>query len=155
LEITGMFAKSICLTAAMLFVVTSLSSCATSHQITSGGTNQCINVENHGYPVAGTPLKMKPCDPWQNQQWTSNNGQLTGVAGFCVDVQGSAAVDGAAVIYVPCNGAPSQNWTVANGTIVGIGGKCIDISGSDGPVNGAPLVLASCNGGSTQQWVLH
>ena len=150
-----MFAKSICLVVAILAIAASLSSCATSHQITSGGTNQCINVVNHGYPVAGTPLRMKPCDPWQNQQWTSNNGQLTGVAGFCVDVQGSAAVDGAPVIYVPCNGSPSQNWTVANGTIIGIGGKCIDIAGGDGPVNGAPLIIAACNGSTNQQWVLH
>ena len=150
-----MLAKSIGLVAAILFVAMSLSSCATSHQITSGGSNQCINVENHGYPVAGTPLKMKPCDPWQNQQWTASNGQLTGIAGFCVDVQGSAPVDGSPVIYVPCNGSPSQNWTVANGTIIGIGGKCIDISGSNGPVSRAPLIVAVCNGSSTQQWVLH
>jgi Ricin-type beta-trefoil lectin domain len=151
----AMIAKTVCLAVAILFVTTSMTSCATPHQITSGGTNQCINVVNHGYPVAGTQLAMKPCDPWQNQQWTVNNGQITGVAGFCVDVQGSAAADGTPVIYVPCNGSPSQNWTVANGTIVGIGGKCVDISGGGGPVTGAPLILAVCNGSPSQQWVLH
>jgi Ricin-type beta-trefoil lectin domain len=150
-----MFLKSVCLLTAIFCAAASMTSCATSHQITSGGSNQCINVVNHGYPVAGTPLRMRPCDPWQNQQWTVNNGQITGVAGFCVDVQGSAGADGAPVIYVPCNGSPSQTWTVANGTIAGIGGKCIDIGGGDGPVTGAPLILAACNGSATQQWVLH
>src|SRR5271167_3982380 len=91
----------------LLSVATSLTSCATSRQITSGNTNMCMNVENHGYPVAGTPLRVKPCDPWRNQQWILNNGQITGVGGFCVDVQGSVASDVAQVIYVPCSGSPS------------------------------------------------
>jgi hypothetical protein len=154
MEVRAMVAKSICLLVGILLVASQLSSCATPRQITSGETNQCINVVNHGYPVPGTPLAMKPCDPWRNQQWMVDKGQITGVGGFCVDVQGGAAAEGTPVIYVPCNGSPSQNWTVANGTIVGIGGKCVDITGG-GPVTGAPLILASCNGGPSQRWVLH
>src|ERR1700685_21827 len=98
----------------ILAIAACLSSCATPRQISSGNTNQCMNVEWHGYPVAGTPLRVKPCDPWRNQQWIFNKGQITGVGGFCVDVQGSAAAQGAPVLYVPCDGRPSQNWTVAN-----------------------------------------
>ncbi len=140
---------------AILAVLTALGACATPHQITAGPTNQCINVENHGYPEAGTPLKMKPCDPWKNQQWVLNkNTTITGVGGFCVDVQGSAPTEGAAIIYVPCDGRPSQNWSTANGTITGIGGKCIDISGGE-PSVAAPLILATCNGSSSQQWAIH
>jgi hypothetical protein len=154
MEVRAMIAKSFCLSVGILLVASQLSSCATPRQITSGETNQCINVVNHGYPVPGTPLAMKPCDPWRNQQWTVDKGQITGVGGFCVDVQGGAAAEGTPVIYVPCNGSPSQNWTVANGTIVGIGGKCVDITGG-GPVTGAPLILAACNGGPSQRWVLH
>ena len=150
-----MLIKSVCLVVAILCVLASLTSCATARQITSGDTNQCINVVNHGYPVAGTPLRVRPCDPWQNQQWTMNSGQITGVGGFCVDVQGSVAADGAPVIYVPCNGSPSQNWTVANGVITGIGGKCVDIEGNGGPETGAPLILAACNGSPSQRWVVH
>jgi hypothetical protein len=131
-----------------------LASCSTTRQISSGNTNQCINVVNHGYPVAGTPLRVKPCDPWQNQQWMFNNGQITGVGGFCLDVQGSVATEGAQVVYVPCNGGPSQNWIAENGRIAGIGGKCIDIGGNE-PDIGAPLIIAACTGSPTQQWLLH
>jgi Ricin-type beta-trefoil lectin domain len=141
----------------MIFVITavlSLSSCATPRQITSGNSNMCMNVENHGFPVAGTPLKVKPCDPWRNQQWVLDHGQITGVGGYCVDVQGSVATDGSAVVYVPCSGSASQQWNSVNGTIVGIGGKCIDIGG-DAPTNGTPLVIASCTGSPSQQWLLH
>ena len=50
----------------LLSIAVSLASCATSRQISSGNTNMCMNVEWHGYPVAGVPLRVKPCDPWQN-----------------------------------------------------------------------------------------
>src|SRR5262249_46430349 len=94
--------------------------CATTMQITSGNTIMCMNVVNHGSPEHGAAVIMRGCDPWQNQQWSFNgHGPITGVGGFCVDVQGSAPVDGAAVIYTPCSGSPSQTWTASNGTIVG------------------------------------
>jgi hypothetical protein len=133
-----------------------ISGCATSSQITSGNTNMCMNVVNHGSPEPGARMNMKVCDPWRNQQWSFNgHGQITGVGGFCVDVQGSAPNDGAAVIYTPCSGSPSQNWAAGgNGTIVGIGGKCLDIGGGN-PSQGAPLVINTCNGSPSQVWVSH
>ncbi|MGO9932031.1 MAG: RICIN domain-containing protein [Steroidobacteraceae bacterium] len=130
-----------------------LGSCATTRQISSGNTNLCMNVVWHGYPVAGTPLRVRPCDPWQNQQWSLNNGQITGVGGFCVDVQGSAAAEGAPIVYVPCIGSLSQQWTASNGAIVGIGGMCLDIG--SGPPDAPPIILATCRGSPGQQWVLH
>jgi hypothetical protein len=132
-----------------------LTACATTRQVSSGNTEQCLNVEWHGYPVAGTPLKVKPCDPWRNQQWFFNrDGSITGVGGFCVDVQGSQAAEGTQVIYVPCNGSPSQRWIVNGTQLVGVAGKCVDISGGE-PDTLAPLVMAACNGSPTQQWLLH
>ena len=129
--------------------------CATTQQITSGTTNMCINVVNHGSPEPGAPVILRTCDPWQNQQWSfSGNGQITGVGGFCLDVQGGAPTDGASVNYTPCSGAPSQNWTASNGTIVGIGGKCLDITGGN-PGERAPLVINTCNGSPSQQWISH
>ena len=141
--------------ALLLLLVVSNTGCATTQQITSGNSNMCINVVNHGYPEPGAPVIMKGCDPWKNQQWSfSGNGQITGVGGFCIDVQGSAPNNGAAVIYTPCSGSPSQNWTARNGTIVGIGGKCLDIGGGD-PAQGAPLIINDCNGSPSQLWVSH
>ncbi len=130
-------------------------SCATTSQIANSSSNMCMNVVNHGSPEPGAPVIMKVCDPWQNQRWSFNgSGQITGVGGFCLDVQGSAPNNGAAVIYTPCNGSPSQNWTAGNGAIVGIGGKCLDVGGGD-PNQGAPLVINACNGAPSQQWVSH
>jgi Ricin-type beta-trefoil lectin domain len=139
---------------ALLSMALGTSGCVTARQIASGNTNMCMNVENHGYPVAGTPIKVKGCDPWRNQQWILNKGQITGVGGFCVDVDGSLPKDGAAVLYVPCNGRPSQSWALSNGAIVGIGGKCIDIA-AGAPEDLSPLILAPCNGSLSQQWSLH
>jgi hypothetical protein len=132
-----------------------LAGCATTKQISNGNTNQCMNVENHGYPVAGTPLRVKPCDPWKNQQWFFNkDGSVTGVGGYCLDTQDSKDVEGTAVIYVPCSGSPSQRWTVSNTQLIGVGGKCVDVAGGE-PNPLAPLVLVTCNGSPTQQWLLH
>jgi len=146
--------KPICLMVSLLFVATFFPSCSTTHQISNGNTNQCMNVVNHGYPVAGTPLRAKPCDPWQNQQWELVNGQLTGVGGFCVDTQDGASADGTPVLYVPCNGRPSQHWTIANNQIVGIDGKCIDV-GSYDQAEFPPLVIATCSSSLSQVWLLH
>lgn len=139
----------------LILVAHGITGCATPRQITSGNSNMCINVVNHGSPQPGAPVIMKVCDPWRNQQWSfSGNGPFTGVGGFCLDVQGSAPTNGAQVIYTPCSGSPSQNWTAGNGTIVGIGGKCLDIGGGN-PTQGAPLVINDCNGSPSQQWVSH
>jgi hypothetical protein len=148
--------KISCLLSVILLICVAMSGCSTTRQITSGNTNMCMNVVNHGYPQPGAPLNMKGCDPWRNQQWSfSGNGPITGVGGFCVDIEGSSAHDGARVIYTPCSGAPSQNWLAgSNGQIVGLGGKCLDIQGGV-PEQGAPLVIAPCNGSPGQQWISH
>jgi ricin-type beta-trefoil lectin protein len=142
-------------TLSILPLLGSLSGCATNKQVSNGNTNMCMNVEWHGYPVAGTPLKVKPCDPWRNQQWFFNkDASVTGVGGYCVDTQDGSQADGAQVLYVPCSGSPSQKWTVSGTQLVANGGKCVDVSGGE-PNPLAPLVLATCNGSPTQQWQLH
>jgi hypothetical protein len=147
--------KTLCaLTLLSLFAI-SAGGCATAQQITSGDSNMCMNVVNHGSPQPGAPVIIKMCDPWRNQQWSfSGSGQITGIGGFCLDVQGSAPANGAAVIYTPCSGAPSQNWTASNGSIVGIGGKCLGIDGGN-PEQGARLVIDTCNGSPSQRWGSH
>jgi hypothetical protein len=147
--------KSFCVLSLLPLLSIFAAGCNTSRQFTSGATNMCINVVNHGSPEPGALVIMKVCDPWQNQRWSfSGKGQITGVGGFCLDVQGAAPTPGAAVIYTPCSGAPSQNWTASNGTIVGIGGNCLDIGGGN-PAQGASLVINACNASFSQQWVSH
>ncbi len=127
---------------------------ADATQITSASSNACINVPWHGTPVQGTPVHVKQCDPWRNQQWSINQGQVTGVGGFCLDVEGGKPVDGSRVVYEPCNQSPSQNWRIAQGQFVGIGGKCLDIKGGV-PDDGAFLIVSTCSSVSSQQWTVH
>src|SRR5271163_4507880 len=81
----------------------------------------------------------------------TSNGQITGIGGSCLDVQGSAPTDGAQIIIVACNGRPSQKWSFSNGQIVGIGGKCIDTSGG-GTLDHTPVILTGCSSAPSQQW---
>jgi hypothetical protein len=113
-----------------------LPGCANTNQLVSGNTNECVNVPWHGSHIDGT------------------HGQVIGVGGACLDVQGGAATDGAGVIFVTCNGSPSQHWNVTNGQIVGIGGKCLDITDGN-PSDRAPLIIAPCTGSPSQQWSVH
>jgi hypothetical protein len=136
-------------TAAPLVVL--LASCAS--EIVNSPSGQCANLPWHGYPVDGTIVRMIPCVGRAGEQWNVKNGQIVGVGGSCMDVEGSNPLDGARVIGVTCNGSPSQNWTAANGRIVGIGGKCLDVAGDD--TGNPPLVIASCSGAPSQQWSLH
>ena len=130
-----------------------LNACATSHRVMSGNTNMCINVVNHGMPVPNEPIIMHYCDRWENQQWTFNsNGTITGIGGYCIDVQGGAATDGAKAVYTPCTGSASQSWVSSEGKIKGIGGKCLDV---DGGGLEAPVIIRTCNGSLTQNWVWH
>ncbi len=129
-----------------------LASCTS--QMINTSNSQCANLPWHGYPIDGTPVRMIPCVGRRGEQWSAKNGQIIGVGGSCLDVEGSAPADGARVIGVTCNGSPSQNWTAANGHIVGIGGKCLDVAGG-GTQDFVPLVIASCTGAPSQQWSLH
>ena len=129
-----------------------LASCAS--QLVNNSSNQCANLPWHGYPMDGTLVRLIPCVGRRGEQWSLKNGQIIGVGGSCLDVEGSNAADGARVIGVSCNGSPSQNWTAANGRIVGIGGKCLDVAGGGGR-DFVPLVIASCSGSPSQQWSLH
>jgi hypothetical protein len=132
-------------------LVVFLASCAS--QIVNNSNGQCANLPWHGYPVDGTIVRMIPCVGRAGEQWNVKNGQIVGVGGSCMDVEGSKPLDGARVIGVTCNGSPSQNWTAANGRIVGVGGKCLDVAGDD--TGNPPLVIASCSGAPSQQWSLH
>jgi hypothetical protein len=132
-------------------LVMMLAACAS--QIVNNSNGQCANLPWHGYAEDGTTLRMIPCVGRAGEQWNVKNGQIVGVGGSCMDVEGSNPLDGARVIGVTCNGSPSQNWTAANGHVVGIGGKCLAFAGDD--TGNPPLVIASCSGAPSQQWSLH
>jgi hypothetical protein len=132
--------------------VLSLAACASA--IVNNGTNECANLPWHGYPMDGTVVRLIPCVGRPGEAWNLKNGQITGVGGSCMDVEGSNALQGARVISVGCNGSPSQQWHLQGTEIVGVGGMCLDVAGG-GERGSVPLVINSCNGAPTQQWSIH
>ncbi|HEX5402367.1 MAG TPA: ricin-type beta-trefoil lectin domain protein [Pseudonocardiaceae bacterium] len=82
---------------------------------------------------------------------TGTTGEITGLAGKCVDVAGASTVNGTKVDLFTCNGTNAQNWTVAtNGTLQALG-KCMDVTAA-GTVNGTKVQLFDCNGTGAQVW---
>ena len=79
-------------------------------------------------------------------------GQITGLAGKCVDVQSANTDDGTPVQLWTCNGTPAQQWTFEGDGTVRALGKCLDVSGG-GTADGTRVQLWTCNGTPAQQWV--
>jgi chitinase len=78
-------------------------------------------------------------------------GQITGLAGLCVDVRGANSANFTPVQVYTCNGTNAQQWTVAGGNTLQALGKCMDINGG-GTSNGTTVDLYDCNGTGAQVW---
>ncbi|WP_307789219.1 RICIN domain-containing protein [Glycomyces salinus] len=83
----------------------------------------------------------------------STGGEITGLAGKCVDVRSSGTDDGTPVQLYHCNGTGAQQWTFESDGTVRALGKCLDVSGG-GTADGTKVQLWTCNGTGAQQWVL-
>ncbi|MFD8389506.1 lectin [Streptomyces sp. NPDC059680] len=80
-------------------------------------------------------------------------GNITGLAGKCLDVAGANSADGTPVQLYDCNGTNAQQWTVGtDGTIRALG-KCLDVTGNS-TADGAKVQLWSCTGGANQKWTV-
>jgi hypothetical protein len=73
--------------------------------------------------------------------------------GSCIDVQGSAPIDGAPIILVNCSGTFSQQWSIRDGQIVGLGSKCVIGTGGIS-ADQTPLILLPCNANPRQLWTI-
>ncbi|MEU1745388.1 glycosyl hydrolase family 18 protein [Micromonospora arida] len=82
---------------------------------------------------------------------SGRTGQITGIAGKCVDVASASTANGAAVQLWGCNGTNAQTWTVAGDSTLRALGKCADIT-SGSTANGAKVQLWDCNGSGAQVW---
>jgi beta-glucanase (GH16 family) len=82
---------------------------------------------------------------------TARVGQITGLAGKCLDVAGANPANGTPVQLWTCNGTNAQSWTIpGDGTIRALG-KCLDVPGGS-TANGAKLQIWDCNGTGAQAW---
>ncbi|EFE66178.1 secreted glycosyl hydrolase [Streptomyces viridosporus ATCC 14672] len=79
------------------------------------------------------------------------SGEVRGVGGKCLDVDGAGTADGTRVQLWTCNGTGAQRWTVAGDGSLRALGKCLDVSGG-GTADGTRVQLWTCNGTGAQAW---
>ncbi|WP_210747670.1 lectin [Actinomadura latina] len=121
----------------------------------NGGTSaQAIRVVWGGQSFTYTlPARTTATFTWSGTQSgpQPGTGQITGLAGKCVDVAGANTANGTPVQLYTCNGTGAQQWTrAADGTLRALG-KCLDVEGPS-TADGARTHLWDCHGGSSQQW---
>jgi type 1 glutamine amidotransferase len=80
----------------------------------------------------------------------TGTGPIVGLAGKCLDVNGSGTADGTKIQLYTCNGSGAQNWT-RNGQTWRALGKCLDVNGG-GVADGTKVQLWTCNGSAAQNW---
>ncbi|MEU6404961.1 lectin [Streptomyces sp. NPDC046985] len=81
------------------------------------------------------------------------DGQISGLAGKCVDVAGANSASGTPVQLYDCNGTNAQRWSnPGDGTLRALG-KCLDVVDRS-TADGAAVQLWDCTGGPNQQWVV-
>ncbi|MCD0442988.1 family 16 glycosylhydrolase [Glycomyces sp. A-F 0318] len=108
-----------------------------------------------GYPDGSTqfPQQMKIDYVRVYSGATSSGGAITGLAGKCLDVEGSGTANGTPVQLYHCNGTAAQQWTFASDGSLRALGKCLDVA-NGGTADGTPVRLWNCNGSGAQKWVL-
>lgn len=120
----------------------------------NAGSTQNITVNWGGESFRySLPAQTSATFVWTGTQAADQTatGQITGIAGQCVDVSGGNAADATAVQLYTCNGTDAQHWTAEpDGTMQAMG-KCLDVSGGS-TSNGAAVQLYSCNETGAQQW---
>ncbi|MET8577376.1 lectin [Streptomyces sp. NPDC005012] len=110
-----------------------------------------IGIQNHGAgdDVSFRDIRVK--HGGGGQQPGPRSGEVKGVNGKCLDVDGAQTADGTKVQIWTCNGTAAQRWTVpGDGTLRALG-KCLDVSGG-GSADGTRIQLWTCNGTGAQVW---
>ncbi|MFD3540248.1 ThuA domain-containing protein [Streptomyces sp. NPDC058662] len=109
-----------------------------------------IGLQNHGDgdEVAFRNVRIKQGG---GQQPGPRTGEVKGVNGKCLDVDGSNTADGTRVQIWTCNGTGAQKWTLSDDGTVRALGKCLDVSGGSS-ANGTKIQLWGCNGTGAQKW---
>ncbi|WP_326637615.1 ricin-type beta-trefoil lectin domain protein [Nonomuraea fuscirosea] len=120
-----------------------------------GGSAQSVRVNWGGQSFTyALPARTTATFAWNGTPGENpggGGGQVTGLAGKCMDVAGGSSADGAAVQLYTCNGTAAQRWTrPGDGTLRALG-KCLDVV-DHGTADGSRLQLWSCTGAPNQQW---
>lgn len=88
----------------------------------------------------------------------SSGGQISGIAGLCLDNNQNQTIKGNKVQLWQCNGSSAQRWIIATpsgpGTIANANGYCLDARNAGIKV-GTIVQLWPCNGTPAQLWMIH
>ncbi|MER5296674.1 ThuA domain-containing protein [Streptomyces pharetrae] len=109
-----------------------------------------VGIQNHGDgdDVSFRNIRVKQGG---GQEPGPRSGEVKGVNGKCLDVDGSQTADGTKVQLWTCGGSSAQKWTVSgDGTLKALG-KCLDVPGG-GSADGTRIQLWTCNGTGAQKW---
>ncbi|MDH6228778.1 glucose/arabinose dehydrogenase [Streptomyces sp. MJP52] len=106
------------------------------HLVFKGGSGSLFDVDEFSFTTSGDPAR---------------SGEVKGVNGKCLDVDGARTADGTKVQIWTCNGTAAQRWTVPGDGTVRALGKCLDVSGG-GSADGTRVQLWTCNGTGAQAW---
>ncbi|MDT0615887.1 lectin [Streptomyces lancefieldiae] len=109
-----------------------------------------IGIQNHGDgdDVSFRNIRIKQGGA---QEPGPRSGEVKGVNGKCLDVDGANTADGTLVQLWTCNGSGAQTWTVSGDGTLKVLGKCLDVSGG-GSADGTRIQVWTCNGTGAQQW---
>jgi alpha-galactosidase len=113
----------------------------------TGGTSSTTGSFGATVPAHGTAIFR--VTPGSGCGGTVTAGQISGIAGKCVDDSGSGTADGNPVILYTCTGNANQRWTLPGDGTVRTLGKCLDAPGTTA---GTATDLRTCSGSSAQQW---
>ncbi|QIJ60717.1 carbohydrate-binding protein [Streptomyces sp. JB150] len=108
----------------------------TLHLVFKGGSGSLFDVDEFSFTTSGGGTR---------------SGEVKGVNGKCLDVDGGQSADGTKVQVWTCNGSAAQRWTVGGDGSLKALGKCLDVSGG-GSADGTRIQLWSCNGTGAQKW---
>ncbi|WP_432745817.1 family 16 glycosylhydrolase [Streptomyces sp. JH002] len=125
--------------------------------------NLAVGGEWPGYPDGSTTFPQQMIVDYvtvtsydgggDNGGGNGRTGQISGLAGKCVDVAGSNTANGTPVVLYDCNGSSAQRWTVhSDGTLRALG-KCLSLVGS-ATGDGTKVHLWDCTGNATQRWAI-
>ncbi|WP_256975372.1 lectin [Streptomyces sp. CS159] len=111
----------------------------TLYLVFKGGSGALFDVDEFSFTTTdgGTPGQR--------------SGEVKGVGGKCLDVDGAQTADGTGIQIWTCNGTGAQNWTLADDGSVRALNKCLDVSGG-GTADGTRIQLWTCNGSGAQKW---
>ncbi|NEA41176.1 RICIN domain-containing protein [Streptomyces sp. SID11385] len=109
--------------------------------------------QNHCVQLAGSSLKLYPCDGGADQQWQFAKDGTLRKNGRCLSLAGRSTNDGTYAVMAGCDTTNVTQWRYSPGNdIVNVAAdKCLDVANAS-TAAGTPLQIAWCSGNWAQKW---